>query len=135
MTLAVDASLTLAWCFEDEATPRTEALLERVMREGAVASGIWPLEVANGLRSGFRRGRIDLQRAVAFAQALDSLPIQPDSAAISRSPVEALALALQYDLTPYDATYVEVATRHGLALACNDDPMRSCATAAGIEVL
>jgi predicted nucleic acid-binding protein len=135
MTLALDASLTLTWCFEDEATPWSEALLERVMREGAVAASIWPLEVANGLRSGFLRRRIDLQRAAAFAQALDSLPIQIDSGAATVSPAQALALALQYDLTPYDATYVEVATRHGLALACNDGPMRTSAGAAGIEVL
>ena len=35
MSFVLDASLTLAWCFRDEATPRTDAVLEQVVRDGA----------------------------------------------------------------------------------------------------
>jgi predicted nucleic acid-binding protein len=135
MAVALDASLTLSWCFEDEVTQRTEALLDRVRMEGAVVSAIWPLEVANGLLAGQRRGRVTESKAQGFAEALIALPIEIDTSAWSLRPAGALALARRFGLTPYDATYLELALRRGLALACNDDPMRTAARAAGLEVL
>jgi hypothetical protein len=36
MSLVVDSSVALSWCFEDERTPATKALLERVGEAGAV---------------------------------------------------------------------------------------------------
>ena|ERR1039458_2505867 len=53
-----DASATLPWCFEEEATPATEALLERLRAgEPAVVPAHWPTEVMNGLIMAVRRGR------------------------------------------------------------------------------
>ena len=58
-----DASATLPWCFEDEATPCTESLLERLrVGESAVVPAHWPTEVMNGLVVAMRRGRIDHER-------------------------------------------------------------------------
>ena len=36
MSLVIDASLTMAWYFEDESTPATDALLDRVYVNGLV---------------------------------------------------------------------------------------------------
>ena len=47
--LVLDASVTLSWAFEDEASEYTEAALKATSREGAVVPGLWLLEVANGL--------------------------------------------------------------------------------------
>ena len=43
----LDASVAVAWCFDDESTPFTEGILD-LLSAGAdgVAPGIWPLEVA-----------------------------------------------------------------------------------------
>jgi len=55
-----DASATLPWCFEDEATAATEALLERLRAgEPAIEPAHWPTEVMNALIMAVRRGRID----------------------------------------------------------------------------
>jgi hypothetical protein len=35
MPLVVDASVTMAWCFEDEATPTADAVLDRLRTETA----------------------------------------------------------------------------------------------------
>jgi predicted nucleic acid-binding protein len=110
-------------------------LLARVKAEGAVVPSIWSLEVANGLLAGERRRRVTREKAVAFARALASFPIEVDTSASRLTTSEALANALRYGLTPCDATYVEVALAHQLPLACNDRPMQTAATAAGIEVL
>ena len=54
----VDANVTMAWCFEDEVTDDTEAVLDRLRSEQAIVPAIWPLEVANVLLVAERRGRI-----------------------------------------------------------------------------
>jgi hypothetical protein len=59
MAFVIDASATLPWRFEDEATPWTEALLDRIEGgEEVVVPAHWPLEVMNGLLMAVRRGRI-----------------------------------------------------------------------------
>ena len=68
MSFVLDSSVTLAWCFEDEHTDATDALLERVVESGADAPLLWPLEILNGLMMAERRGRIaagDRQRPLA----------------------------------------------------------------------
>ena len=55
MTLVVDCSVTLTWCFEDERTPATLAVLDRIADVGAIAPMLWPLEVLNALATAERR--------------------------------------------------------------------------------
>jgi len=59
VSFVLDNSVALTWCFEDERTPVTTALLERVGEVGALAPGLWPLEALNGLLIAERRGRLD----------------------------------------------------------------------------
>ncbi len=56
----IDASVTLAWCFGDQASEAVDEALDRLGREDVIAPAIWPLEVANGLRTAERRGRLAL---------------------------------------------------------------------------
>ena len=52
MSFVLDRSVTLAWCFEDERSDATDALLRQAAVSGAVAPGLWPLEVLNALAMG-----------------------------------------------------------------------------------
>jgi hypothetical protein len=54
----IDASVALAWCFDDEATDGTRALLDRFADEEVTVPGMWHLELANALVAGERRRRI-----------------------------------------------------------------------------
>jgi predicted nucleic acid-binding protein len=56
--LVIDSSAALSWCFEDEASPGSDALFEEVRDQGAVVPGLWHLEVANVLLQAEKRGRI-----------------------------------------------------------------------------
>jgi hypothetical protein len=61
-SFVIDASATLPWRFEDEATPWTESLLDRIQSgEEVLVPAHWPLEVANTLLVGRRRGRVTSQ--------------------------------------------------------------------------
>ena len=42
----VDASLTLRWCFADEATPYSRGVLAALKTTYAVVPALWPFEIA-----------------------------------------------------------------------------------------
>ncbi len=54
----VDASLTLSWCFADEATSYSRAVLASLGTTYAVVPALWPFEVANVLALAERKQRI-----------------------------------------------------------------------------
>lgn len=60
----VDASVALAWCFEDEVSSFADGLLER-LRQGdqIVVPAHWPVEILNGLLVASRRKRIKANQA------------------------------------------------------------------------
>ena len=51
----LDCSIAVAWLFEDEAKPQTDALLDRLKDDGAHVPGLWRLEIGNVLASAERR--------------------------------------------------------------------------------
>lgn len=115
----VDASVTLAWCFDDETTVDTEALLRRLLLEGALAPAHWSLEVGNGLRFGERRGRLDGAKLAAAETLLSDLQVDVVPVDIPAM-LRAVAVARRHDLTVYDAAYLDLAAVRGLALATTD---------------
>ena len=76
----LDASLALTWCFEDEATSQTGALLLRLRNEEeALAPAHFPIEVTNGILTAVRRERTSGEKARRFLEDIGSLPIKIDS--------------------------------------------------------
>lgn len=135
MSFVVDNSVALTWCFEDERTPETVALLDRVVAAGAVAPWLWPLEALNGLLMAERRGRLDAERRHRLMGFLQDLPIALDSEGVAWAWTATIRLAEQFQLTVYDAVYLELAQRRRLALATLDGGLRSAASALGITLL
>jgi hypothetical protein len=58
VSVVINASLAMIWYFEDETTPATDAILDRVSDAGTVVPVLWRLEVANAFQSALRRRRI-----------------------------------------------------------------------------
>ncbi|WP_372090122.1 type II toxin-antitoxin system VapC family toxin [Tistrella mobilis] len=79
MSLVLDGSVVLAWCFDDEVTPAIDDLMRHVARNGAVVPAIWHLEVANGLRTALRKQRLTTGRRDELMDVLKLLPIEPDT--------------------------------------------------------
>ena len=131
----LDASIALAWCFEDESRASADRILDMLKDAGAVVPAIWPLEIGNALLSGERRGRIDLAGTARFLALLKSLPIRVDDrpATIFIEPLITLARARK--LSVYDAGYLELAMREGIALATLDGLLKRAAVALGVRLL
>jgi predicted nucleic acid-binding protein len=135
MPFVVDASVALAWCFADEASPAADEILARLQEDDAIAPSIWPLEIANGLRSAERRGRLDEADLPGVRRLLAALPIAVETLGLQRALGEVLPLARALQLTAYDAAYLDLALRTGFALATVDDYLAQAASAAGAELL
>jgi predicted nucleic acid-binding protein len=135
VSFVLDNSVALTWCFEDERTPATTALLERVGEARALAPGLWPLEALNGLLVAERRGRLDSSQRHRLAGFLHALPISLDDETASQAWTATVHLAERFALSAYDAAYLELAHRHGLPLASLDQDLRAAAMTLGLTVL
>lgn len=130
----LDTSIAAAWCFEDEADPATDALLERLREDGAIVPALWRWEVANVLTTAVRRGRITNAAAQARFALLERLPIAVEDEAADRAWSQTFALAGVHNLTAYDAAYLELAARTGLPLATKDEDLRAAANTIGVSL-
>jgi predicted nucleic acid-binding protein len=134
--LVLDASMTLAWCFPDESTPCTEAILDHLSSGGeALAPAIWPFEVANALLVAERRKRITVAQVTSVLQRIARLPISIDHIRVDHAFGPILTAARAETLTEYDAAYLELALREGVPLATLDQRLKNAARRAGILVV
>lgn len=134
MSFVLDASVALAWCFEDEGGDYPARVLGALRGDEAVAASLWTLEVSNGLLTAERRGRIGPQEVTRVVRLLLALPIVVDPVERSRALTSVHRLARTRDLSTYDAAYLEVAVRTGLPLATLDAGLRTAAEEEGVEV-
>jgi predicted nucleic acid-binding protein len=132
----LDASVAVAWCFEDEATKFTESVLD-LLSAGAEAlvPAIWPVEVANALLNAERRKRILLAQVTALLQRIAGLPIAVLAIDAPRAFEHILPVARQQSLSGNDAAYLELALRQGLPLATLDEQLRRAAKTTGVVLL
>ena len=131
----IDASVALAWCFDDEATEATRALLDRFEDGRAEVPSLWHLELANALAMGERKGRITPARASEFIALIDALPIVIDERTPSVALNSVLELSWRELLSAYDASYLELAMRRGVPLATKDNDLARAANHVGVILL
>jgi predicted nucleic acid-binding protein len=127
--LVLDASITASWYFPDEENQRADKILDGLEEDSALVPALWWFEVRNVLIIGERRRRSTTRTAAEFLTWLAALPIRqanlPDD-----EPV--FELARRHRLTFYDATYLELAHREGLALATLDGQLAEAARMEGV---
>lgn len=128
--------MTMAWFLEDEATPFTDSVQESLAVDSeALVPSIWPLEVANVFLIAERRSRITKTKTARFIAILKSLPIEIDNEAPERALSDVLALAREQRLSSYDAAYLELAMREGIALATLDNDLKKAAARVGVTLV
>lgn len=135
MSVVIDASITLSWYFEDERTPAANAVLDQVTAMGAVVPALWKLETANGLQIAIRRQRVDAAFRDRALLQLARLPITIDTDTDTYAWTTILQLADRFQLTLYDAAYLELAQRCALPLATLDAELRTAAGVLGLTLL
>jgi len=134
MDFILDASFALHWCFEDEATAASEAVLTQLQdqKDTAWVPGIWPHEMLNGLGKGIARGRIERQKGFLFWQEIQALPIRVVEIPVNETLLE---LALKHNLAVYDASYLSLAMKRGLSIATGDGKLTTAAQNVGLGII
>jgi predicted nucleic acid-binding protein len=134
MDFILDASFALRWCFEDEATAGSEAVLTQIQNQTDTAwvPGIWPYEMLNGLGKGISRGRIERQKGFLLWREILALPIRVVEIPVNEALLE---LALKHNLAVYDASYLSLAVARNLSIATGDGKLATAAQSVGLEIL
>lgn len=132
----LDSSLALSWCFETEATEATDEVMSS-LADGVIAyvPALWAWEVNNILCLAERSKRHSCTSRQQKLALLQGLPIELDKLAHQQAWGETSRLALAYDLSAYDAAYLEMALRLDLALGSLDTRLRAAARRAGADCL
>ncbi len=133
----LDASVALAWVLDN---PVPVYALE--VRQGMLAGkrglvpALWHLDIANGLAMAERRGDLsgaDVEDALDQILATAASKLDTDTNLVSAR--DALANARTFQLTAYDAAYLDLSRREGLPLATLDKRLRAAAAKAGVPLL
>lgn len=133
--LVLDCSVTMAWCFSDEASKHSLSILELMEKAEAHVPNIWPLEVANILWFSEKKHRIDRVQSHRFRTLLNEMSIIVDKTTSELAMWEIFEMARDLDLTIYDTAYLELAVREKLPLATLDGAMQTAARRLGVTVL
>ena len=133
----LDASVALRWFLENPVAAYA-ARVSQLLLHGAraVVPALWHLEMANGLAVAERRRILtaaDVDRGLAGIEALLAHAIETESDLISVR--QALATARAFQLSAYDAAYLDLARRERLPLATLDQHLRSAASSSSVDLL
>jgi predicted nucleic acid-binding protein len=129
----LDSSIALSWCFADEKTPESAAILELLNRTYALVPALFAFRARYALTQAERRNRLKSSDRDTFLENLRRLPIHVEQRPLLWICRQILPLTRRYSrLTAYDAAYLELALREGLSLATLDADLRAAARLAGV---
>jgi predicted nucleic acid-binding protein len=136
ITMVADASVVVGWLADEPAAARVEAALRRsLMGGGIVVPAHFPVEVANALLAGERRGRWGSDQSREWLAILSRLRVRveppPDPVSLAAIAVKARDLGLSV----YDAAYIELARRLRLPIMTFDRSLNHAADQEGVDTI
>jgi len=134
LTFVLDASIALGWCFEDETSRYSDAVLDSLTSSAGLVPVLWPLEIANGLLVCERRGRLAPGKSTQFFGMLRKLPLRVETSVDMAAVEKLLSLGRDYRLTSYDALYLGLAMKENCPLATADKNLKRACRKAGVEL-
>jgi predicted nucleic acid-binding protein len=133
-TVVLDASFAGAWIIPDESSAEAAKLLRQILEgktEMAVPA-LWNYEICNLIRSALRRKRMNEPDASEALDLMYHIPRQTFDHHDSLFRKRLMTLAVRFDLSAYDAAYLELADRLQCPLHTNDKHLRTSANALGL---
>jgi predicted nucleic acid-binding protein len=130
----LDASVALRWFLDHPMPPYANRVKEFFLKGArAVVPAPWHLEMSNGLAVAERRSILttaDVDHAIIDIEQLVAQAVDTDSSVVSAR--QSLATARAFQLSAYDAVYLDLARRERLPLATLNDRLRVAAAHAGV---
>lgn len=133
----LDNSVAMRWFMpstkkQDQAYAR--AVLSSFSSATALVPNFWHLEAVNALLGGERREEISQGQVESYLVKLDKLPIFVDPLTVHNSFGRILSLARVFNLSSYDAAYLELAIRESLPLATLDQKLQKASVKSGVSL-
>jgi predicted nucleic acid-binding protein len=135
VSFVLDSSVALSWCFKDEQSPESLALLNLAKISAIFVPSLWHVEMANILGRAFRMQRLNEGDLAIVLKMFATLELHTDTVFPQISASVLLPLMQAYSLTAYDAVYLELAMRLSLPLATLDEELITAARDAGVVPL
>ena len=133
----LDNSVAMRWHLaSDKAADQqyAESVLASLTLVDALVPNLWHLEAANVLCNAEKSGSTSIGEVERFIAQLESLPIHVDPLTAHQSFNRILALSRAYNLSSYDAAYLELSIREGLPLATLDKALIRAAQKADVSL-
>ena len=93
---------------------------------------LWHYEMNNLIRSANRKKRLTEEDAREAVETLNQVPLVIEDLPEAPARKRILHLALQFDLSSYDASYLELADRHKIPLHTADAKLKAAAKQLGL---
>ena len=135
--IILDASMALAWIFERDNKKEAicaDHVLQKMESMETIVPPLWHSEISNALLVGERRKVVTEAQVIDYLNRLSHLPLTTDTASPANIRGLILSLAREYNLTAYDATYLEWALRTKSTLATFDNKLAIAMKKAGGEI-
>lgn len=131
----LDNSVAMRWLLaslKESDQAYAEAVLQSLAETEALVPHLWHLEATNVLIGAEKLGDLKTGEVERFITQLEALPIQIDPLTSHQAFSRTLSLSRAYNLSSYDAAYLELAIREGLPLATLDGDLRKAAQRADV---
>lgn len=128
----LDCSVAMLWLHPDSNNAAAQRYADSVLTSfadgtQAYVPGLWHLEVANVCLM-LEKGRHEtFQRVMQFLHNVGKLPISVDPKTHLHVFDRVISVARQYELTAYNAAYLELAIRKNCPMATNDKKLKKAA--------
>ncbi len=133
----LDNSVVMRWLLESNKAADqkyAESVLKSLATAEALVPNLWHLEAANVLFNAEKREDMNLAEIEHFISQLENLPINVDLLTSQQALKRTLVLSREYNISSYDASYLELAIREGLPLSTLDKNLTKAAKKAGVII-
>ncbi len=131
----LDASVALAWFLDNPVSPYATQVKQRLLDGArAIVPALWHLEMANGFVVAERQHILTAAEAIRCLIDVEQLTAQIETNSDLVLTRQALSTARSFQLSAYDAVYLDVARNQGLPLATLDRGLHAAAARAAVEL-
>ncbi len=137
--IVLDNSINTRLLWPDSERPENNQYALDVLSQATEGSvfhvpTIWHYELAHVAARLVRNGEVSQASAMRYFEQISLLPIITDVSSHANAVKATFALSIQFDISTYDAAYLELVLRLGGKLATNDTRLRAAGQRAGASL-
>lgn len=137
--IVLDNSINTRLLWPDSERPESNQYALDVLSQSTEGSvfhvpTIWHYELAHVAARLVRNGEVSQASAISYFEQISLLPIITDVSSHANAGKATFALSIQFDISVYDAAYLELVLRLGGKLATNDKRLRAAGRRAGASL-